>query len=196
MQLNIFALGFNSKLVRNRRVFEIVNEYLWQLKLYAGRYCYERYVLNVETNYYYPFFTPRTYEELKAWDQSGWRQEYFGKDLQAYLTYGINLWPWGVDANGYCDYDEPNVIKPSGMIYSEMQEYHPLLASDPYFWWREAGRTFFHELDHAILRLQNHPAWLTGVHKAMNLPLVRIENGHDKFGRQVRFWIQQDPRKV
>lgn len=195
MNLNIFALGFNNKLIQNKQVFDIVNEYLWQLKLYTGRYCYERYGLNVVTNYYYPFFTPKSYDELKAWDASGWRHEYFGDSLQAYIVYGLNLWPYGIDANGYCECFEGK-IEPESMFYSEMQEYHPLLTRDPYTWWKEAGRTFFHELDHQILRIQKNPAWLKGVHKAMNLLLLEVQNGKDKFSRQTKFWIQQDARTI
>lgn len=195
MGLNIFALGFNSKLLQNRQVFDIINEYLWQLKRYAVQYCSMRYAVDMTVQYYYPFFTPKSYDELREWDARGWRDEYFGKDLQMYVCYGLNLNPYQLDANGYAECVKRQGSDPREMMYCEMQEYHPLFSSsDPYSWWKEAGRVFFHELDHQLLFKLGYHDYIKNVHKAKDMPLLEVRNGKDRFGRQVRFWIQQDPR--
>lgn len=193
MRLIITVLGLDNQVV-HKPYFKFINEYMRQLSLFAVHYCKTRYKLDVEPEYYYPFYTPKSYEELKQWDQTGWRQEHFGEAIQTYVVYGINLTPYSLNANGYCECVGRPELKAEDMLYAEMPAYHELLTKDIYKWYREFSRTFFHELDHQILWLQFDKNWLKGVHAAMSKPLLQYNRGKDKYGQEVSFWTQQDAR--
>ncbi len=199
MNLSVFCLGLhaNKQFKTSQKLKLILNEYLNQLILFSKEYAKTRYQIDLNAELYTPDYTPKSYDELREWDRTGWRQEWFGKDFQMYIGYNLDFNPWGNIANGYAECVGKEEMDPRDMMFSEMQEYHPLLAKDPYTWWKEFSRTFFHELDHQLLWVASHPAWLKGVHKAINLPLVEWNTGRtDSNGHHVVFYTQQDARTV
>ncbi len=179
-------------------------EYMENITSFAKRYFKERYNEEIDAHFYYPDFSPQTFEGLQEWDETEWRDKYFGKNIQMYCVFDKQLVipkdltggadPAGVE--GICLGEGKGELTIGDMTYAYMPEYHSLFAKDPYTWYENFGRLVFHELDHQLLRLQNSPKWISGVHNARKQPLEKWdEQKKDKAGNNVYFMLQQDPRK-
>lgn len=229
MQASIVCINSkNPSFVRNQhRVIEWLNNLAHFLTVYAK----QRYGADLETSFYYPYYAPDStdgeiaYEQLRAWDRSGWRDEYMGRGLQMYLGYGLDLAPHraarGDNTAGYCETGygmispgAPRQILPDAMTYIDMPAYEG--SAMPTFnggcgCWQYVGKTCMHEFDHWWLGYLADPRYITGVHAAAVAPLERwslsgyvepadapfdlTKYDKDSFGNPIWYLVQQDPRK-
>lgn len=201
-ELSIFFLGMWSHPTYEKCRQEL-DEYIQNFMKFLTQYCKKRYDLEVEAGSYWPIYAPKTYDDLRQWDRTDWRQAHFGSHLQLYVTYGIDLRPHeaeypGWDGAGYCEV-VPGLKRPDDMMFVEMGEYHgtSLMLPSIYRYYGAFSRNATHELDHMILGRQAHPAWLQGVHRAATMADDVWQMGFtDSKGNDVYFISQKDPRTV
>ncbi len=122
-------------------------EYMENITSFARRYFKERYNEDIDAHFYYPDFSPQTFEDLRNWDRTGWRDKYFGKDIQMYCVFDRQLMmpkkliggadPAGVE--GLCLGKGEDQLTIDDMTYAYMPEYHSLFARDPYSWYENFG---------------------------------------------------------
>lgn len=198
-------------------VFEYINNLFKFVEVYDRK----RYGVDLNLQFYYPNYSPKSYEELKQYDQSPWLHKAFGNQFQMYVCYNLDFNPYGITTDGYaeCHYGQisensTREIRPESMAYVEMPKF--LLGSvfdngNPYTHYKNFGRGFLHEIDHQILSYQNDPSWLRGVHKAskMKMEIWNIKGEflgydgeiinwnkctNDSNGKPIYFMVQQDAR--
>ena len=178
-----------------QKYMQQVGGYIENLCQFLKQYCKERYGMDLEVYAIWPGdFVPKTYAELKDWDVKSWPR-YFGNELQFYIMYDLDLIPrpdLNENAIGYTEACCGAGIRQEDFCYVEMAAYYPsAFLKSIYQYYEPLARDMTHELDHRILALENNPRWVSAVHKAQRLPLIRWEMGDGKY-----FVSQRDARSV
>lgn len=219
MFLNLWAHKTYGK---NQR---LIHSYINELLDFSEYYLKTRYSMTVKASVYWPYYVPKTYDDVKALDRITGIHKAFGHNLQMYCGYGLVLKPYGGETTaGICECvgymttsDHKGIRKPEpdDMMYADMPAYdaNSLFGKSIYWQMSQFSRVFFHELDHQVLWLQNDRRWLIGVHKAAKLPLEVYNKSNPNLGKPLTwakkapgfenvtagrpyFTVQQDPRKV
>lgn len=197
-------------------------EYLANLSKFTEKYFAMRYgvknmkakCLPVMSSKFPPI---KTYEDVKAFDLRPEVDKRWGRQIQMYFAYGLDLAPNstydGTNYAGYCEgWQFEGTLKPGDMCYADMPRYdkHLLFGWNPYKIYEEFGRVVFHELDHQWGRIIDHLGWINCVHAAKQAPkeywdlnctmtstepAVLTCHERDSAGNMVYFKIQQDFRK-